>query len=99
MFGAYNQFQPVAHLWAALIYAEQRDRQDISPRSCETLPAFLAFAQRILEMGCALPSPARDRRFVISPSEAWAFTIPQSRVMPVRLIAFPLNEQQRRILD
>ena len=99
MLEAYNQFRGVAHLWAALIHAEQHGRQDIWPGSCETLPTFLAFAQRILEMACALPSRARDRRFVISPSETWAFTIPQSQIMPVRLIAFPPNEQQQRILN
>ncbi len=97
MLRAFDQFRPVAHLWGALLYGQQNDRQDIWPGTRETLPAFLAYAEAILELASALPSFARDRRFAITRSEAWFFTLP-GPIATVKLAVPPLNEQQLAIL-
>jgi len=98
MLRAYDEFRSVAHLWATLLYSEQWGRPDIWPGSLDTLPTFLAYAERILDMSCVVPSPSRDRRFAVTRSEVWSFTIPQ-RLTPVKLLTLPLNEQQRAILN
>lgn len=98
MLQAFNQFQSVAHLWTALLHGQQQERQDIWPGSLQTLPTFLAYADRILDMACSLPPVARDRRRAISRSEAWSFTMPQP-LRPVTLEAPPLNDEQLAILN
>ena len=98
MLQAFNQFQSVAHLWATLLYGQQHDRPDIWPGSLQTLPTFLAYADRILDMASSLPSFARARRSTISHSKAWSFTIPQRR-KPVTLGALPLIDEQLAILN
>ena len=79
-------------------YSEQWDRPDIWPGSLDTLPTFLAYAERIRDMCCVVPSPSRDRRFAVTRSEVWSFTIPQ-RLAPVKLLTLPLNEEQLAILN
>jgi hypothetical protein len=98
MLQAYNQFRTVAHFWGALLHGQQHDRQDIWPGTPETLPTFLAYAEAILGLACALPSFAGVRRFAVTRSEAWSFIIPQE-VTPAMLSALPLNEEQLAILN
>lgn len=81
-----------------MLHGQQHDRQDIWPGSLQTLPTFLAYADRILDMACSLPSFARGRRFAISRSEAWSFTMPQP-LRRVTLGALPLNDEQLAILN
>ena len=95
----YKQFNSVAYLWAALIYGGQNDREDICPESLETLPTFLAYANCLLEMDRALPSPASDRRHSVTRSKAWMFTIPEDLRKTVTLEALPLHEEQWHILN
>jgi hypothetical protein len=98
MLRAYDEFRSVAHLWATLIYSEQWDRPDIRPGSLDTLPTFLAYAECIRDMCCVVPSPSRDRWFAVARSEVWSFTTPQ-RLVPVKLLSLPLNEEQLAILN
>ena len=65
----------------------------------ETLPTFLAYANCFLDMDCALPSPARERRYSVTRSTAWVFTIPKGLSKTVTLDALPLHEKQWRILN
>ena len=99
MLEVYRQYRPVAHLWAAMVHGLQHAREDIWPGSLPTLPIFISYADAILELACALLSAARDRRFVLSRSEAWTFTIPANRKTAVDLRALPLHESQQRILN
>jgi hypothetical protein len=92
MLRAFDEFRSVAHLWASLLHGEQHDRQDIWPGSLDTLPIFLAYAEAILELACRLPSFARRRRFALSPSEAWRFTVPG--IQRITLHALPLTNEQ-----
>jgi hypothetical protein len=98
MLRAYNQFRTVGHLWGALLYSQQHNRQDIWPGAPETLATFLAYAEAILGLASALPSSARDRRFALTRSEAWSFTLPEP-VATVNVEVPPLNKQQLAILD
>lgn len=98
MLRAFNEFRTVGHFWAALLYSEQHNRQDIWPGAPETLPIFLSYAEAILRMAATLPSFARDRRVAIAGSEAWSFTLPES-VATVNLEVPPLNEEQLAILN
>jgi hypothetical protein len=97
MLQAYNRYRSVAHLWAAMLHGQQHNRQDIWPGSPETLPIFIAYAEAILDLACCVPSPARGRRFAMSSSDAWRFTIPELR--PVALDISPLDDEQLAILN
>ena len=46
-----------------------------------------------------MPSPHRDRRFFLTPSEVWSFILPKKLVVHRTLEALPLNEEQVRILN
>jgi hypothetical protein len=97
MLEAYNRYRSVAHLWAAVLHGQQHNRQDIWPGSPNTLPTFVAYTEAILDLACRLPSLTRGRRFAMSRSEAWRFTIP--RVQPVILDVSPLDDEQLAILN
>jgi hypothetical protein len=97
MLRALNHFRPVAHFWAAMAYGLQSDRQDISPGALETLPTFLAYGEAILRLLSTLPSLARDRRFAITRSEAWSFTLNEP-VATLKLTVSPLSPEQLAIL-
>jgi len=92
---AYNDFRSVAHLWAALHHGQQHNRLYIWPGSPKTLPTFIAYAEAILDLACRLPSLARGRRFAMSRSEAWRFTVPN--LQRVTLMASPLTDEQLEI--
>jgi len=96
---AYSTYLPVVHLWGAMIHGLQQEREDIWPGSLQTLPTFLAYANVILDQGSALPSPDSRRRFALTHSGAWNFTIPETIVGKPRLHIAPLNDWQRRILN
>jgi hypothetical protein len=98
MLQAYNQFRTVAHFWGALLHGQEHDRQDIWPGSPQTLPTFLSYAEAILELACALPSFANDRRPAHTCSEAWSFIFPGQIESPT-LLGLPLTEQQVAILN
>ena len=98
MLKAYNEFRSVAHFWAALLHGQQHDREDIWPGAPETLPTFLAYAEAILELACALPSFAGNRRFAVNRAEAWSFIMPE-QIGPAQLLPLPLNEEQVAILN
>ena len=98
MLQAYNEFRSVAHFWGALLHGQQHDRQDIWPGALETLPTFLAYAEAILGLACALPSFAGNRRFAANRSEAWSFIVP-GQIGPAQLLPPPLNEEQVDILN
>lgn len=51
MLRAFRHYLPAAHLWAALLHGYQNERNDISPESLGTLPIFLAYADRFLQLG------------------------------------------------
>jgi hypothetical protein len=99
MLAAYEEYRSVAHLWAALIHGGQQEREDIWPGSVATLPIFLAYADALLDIASRLPSPHRDRRFVLTPSEIWRFILPQKLVAHRKLGALPLTEEQLQILN
>jgi hypothetical protein len=99
MLKACNDFRPVAHLWAAMIHGLQHSRDDIWPFPPGSLPTFLAYADCFLDLACALPSPDRKRRFAMTRSEAWTFTLPTSLHRSIVLEALPFTVEQRRILD
>ena len=99
MLAAYDEYRSVAHLWAALIYGGQHEREDIWPGSVETVPILLSYAEALLEIASLLPSPRRDQRFALTHSEVWKFIIPQKLVVHRTLEALPLNEEQLRILN
>jgi hypothetical protein len=98
MLQAYNEFRSVVHFWGALLHGQQHDRQDIWPGSLKTLPRFLAYAEAVLELACAVPSFAGNRAFAASRSEAWSFILP-GQVDRVQLLPLPLNEEQIAILN
>lgn len=99
MLDAYDWFRPVAHLWAGLIYGGQYERQDIWPGSLQTLPVFLSYAEAILELAVRVPTPRREQRFALTPTEVWKFVIPQRLIVHRKLEALPLNEEQLQILN
>ena len=99
MLAAYDEYRSAAHLWAALIYSGQSQREDIWPNSVETVPILLSYAEAILEIASRLPSPHRDQRFALTRSEVWSFIIPQKLVLHRTLGALPLNAEQRQILN
>ncbi len=99
MLAAYDEYRSVAHLWAALIHGGQCERADIWPGSPETLPAFLSYAEAILELAFQVPTPRREQRFVLTPTEVWKFVIPQKLIMHRTLEALPLNEEQLQVLN
>jgi hypothetical protein len=99
MLEAYDEFRPVAHLWAALIHGGQHEQQDIWPGSLQTLPTLLCYAECILEMASVVPTPRRDRRFALTRSEAWTFVIPQKLSVHKTLTALLLNEEQLQVLN
>ena len=77
MLGAYEEFRPVAHLWAAFVYGAQNVESGAWPGWAGTsrgLPTFLAYADFLLELACRLPSPASDLRFAMDRADAWRFT-------------------------
>jgi hypothetical protein len=98
MLQAYNEFRNVAHFWGAFLHGQQHERQDIWPGAPETLPTFLSYAEAILELACALPSFAGDRRFAATRAEAWSFIMP-GQIGPAQLLPLPLNEEQIAILN
>ena len=99
MLDAYDEFRPVAHLWAGLIYGGQHERQDIWPGSVQLLPVFLSYAEAILELASEVPTPRREQRFALTPKEVWRFIIPQRLIVDRKLEALPLKEEQLQILN
>lgn len=99
MLDAYDEFRPVAHLWAGLLYGGQQERHDIWPGSLQTLPVFLAYSESILQLAFQVPTPRREQRFVLTPREAWRFVIPENVVLRKTLQGLPLNEEQLRVLN
>jgi hypothetical protein len=98
MLRALNHFRPVAHLWAAMAYGEHTGRRDIWPGALETLPTFLGYGKAILRLVSPLPSLARNRRFAVTSSEAWSFTLGQP-IATVKLTVPPLSAEQLAILN
>ena len=97
MLKAYRDFRSVAHLWAALLHGEQHGRADIWPGTNSTLPVFIGYSEAVLDLACKIPSPVRGRRFALSRSEAWRFTLPA--VPLVTLAGLPLRPEQQSVLN
>jgi len=95
----YKRFESVAHLWTALIYGGQEQRDDIWPGTCQTLPTFLSYADCFLKMARSLPTPARDRQPSRMSSKAWVFTVPKHLEKTVALKALQLTDEQKHILN
>jgi hypothetical protein len=99
MLKAYARFGSVAHFWGAMLHGEQHGRKDIWPGSLETLPKFVAYANSLLDLACAVPSPESIGRFAMTRSKAWSFIIPDHLVETVRLDSLPFSAEQKCILD
>ena len=97
--GCYDAFRTVAHLWAAVLHGQQHGRTDIWPGTLETLPAFLGYADCILQMATLLPPTKREGPLGILCSKAWTFAIPPNLVTPVSLESLPLSDEQLQILN
>lgn len=97
--GAFNDFLSVAHCWAALIHGGQHERSDIWPGSNETLPQFLAYADAFSNMGSHLVWPGRDRRYTLDLQTIWQFQIPPDLKRTCDLVALPLTDEQRTLLN
>jgi hypothetical protein len=97
MLAAFNEYRSVAHQWAALLHGQQHDRQDIWPGQNKTLPVFIAYSEAILDLGCRLPSFVPGRRFAVTRSSAWHFTIPE--VPAVTLKGLPFSQEQLALFD
>jgi len=87
----------VAHLWAAALHGQQHDREDIWPGSTSTLPTFLAYAEAILGLACRLRAFVPGRRFTMSRSTSWRFTVPE--LQPVALTVLPFSSEQLAIFN
>jgi hypothetical protein len=97
MLSAYKEYRSVAHLWAAALHGQQYDREDIWPGSTRTLPTFLAYAEAILDLACRLPSFVPGRRFAMSQSASWRFTVPE--LPPVTLAGLAFSSEQLAIFN
>ncbi len=97
MLSAYREYVSVAHLWAAALHGQQHDREDIWPGSTLTLPIFLAYAEAILDSAGRLRSFVPGRRFAMSRSASWRFTVPESQ--PVGLMGLPFSSEQLVIFN
>ncbi len=81
----WNEFRPVAHLWAAMninqIYSFADGDRNVFAR--EVFPKFLEVAATILEFGMTfVPVRARDPVPILDPAHCW--TLPES-IRPIRL--------------
>jgi len=97
MLSVYRAYASVAHLWAAALHGQQHDREDIWPGSTSTLPTFLAYAEAILGLACRLRAFVPGRRFTMSRSTSWRFTVPE--LQPVALTVLPFSSEQLAIFN
>ncbi len=97
MLSAYKEYVSVTHLWAAALHGQQHDRGDIWLGSTRTLPIFLAYAEAILGLACRLRAFVPGRRFAMSQSTSWRFTVPE--LTPVALTALPFSSEQLAIFN
>lgn len=96
---AFQRFLPVAHLWAALIHAEQHGRYpEIGPHSIETLPHFLAYAEGLLSQADRIRWQGRARRIVLPKNVSWRFKVPDGLQRKQKLSALPLEPEQWGVL-
>ena len=96
---AFGEYLSAAHLWAAFLHGLQHDRDDIWPGSNPTLPRFIAYAEAFADKGARLPWNGRDRIFTLPREIIWRFGIPDQCKMTRPVVALPLNNAQRAILD
>lgn len=73
------RFRPVAHLWAAHVYAAVHAGEDEFPCRLADLPAFLALADLFCDEALALRFATR-RDALLRPGEAWR--IPEGLPLP-----------------
>jgi hypothetical protein len=99
MLEAFETYRSVAHLWAALLHAQQHQRTDLWPDRPETIPAFVGVADFFLELGCRLPWYGTDRRWTLARNEAWRFALPERLRNRPSLEPLPLSAQQQQAFD
>ena len=99
MLAAWSAFRPVAHLWAAFVFAAQNKREDAWLGSPHTLPTFLNYANAFLALGCVLPLHRGDSRFALTGTKAWTFTVPESLFEIRSVEALALPKEWVRLLD
>jgi hypothetical protein len=90
MLEAFHHYLPVAHLWAALLHGYQNERNDISPASPSTLPTFLAYADRFLQLAEQTHWAGLDRKVLLPGSLAWRFGLPARFEPNVSLDVLPI---------
>lgn len=90
MLDAFRHYLPAAHLWAALLYGYQNERNDISPESLGTLPTFLAYADQFLQLAHQTPWAGLDRKVLLPGPMAWRFGLPARFARSVALQAEPI---------
>ena len=93
---AYDYYLSVAHLWAAMLHAEQHQRSDLWPSANDRLGAFLAVANWFLKAGRWMPAPEQPHRFALSVRDACHFRLPLNSVPMTVLIPLPLEDPARR---
>jgi hypothetical protein len=91
MLEAFHHYLPVAHLWAALLHGYQNERNDISPASPSTLPTFLAYADRFLQLAEQTHWAGLDRKVLLPGSLAWRFGLPARFAQSISLEATPIS--------
>lgn len=91
MLEAFHHYLPVAHLWAALLHGYQNEPNDISPESLTTLPTFLAYADRFLQLANQTQWAGLDRKVLLPGSLAWRFGLPARFAQSITLEVAPIS--------
>lgn len=90
MLEAFQHYLTVGHLWAALLHGYQNERNDISPESLSTLPTFLAYADKFLQLAHETHWAGSDRKALLPGPSAWRFGLPERFAQNIFLEAEPI---------
>jgi len=74
---AFEDYRGASHLWAAAVYGRIQLGTDLTPRTLQGIPRFLAYASEIARLAATLQWPASDRSLALSPALLWTLVLPE----------------------
>lgn len=95
---AIEDYQTVAHLWAAHVHGLEWQRDDIWPGRPATLPIFLAYAEAILDIASSISTPDGPGRTLMSKARAPRFVLPAMIECPY-LNPLPFAREMQALID
>lgn len=76
VYGAFQSYRSVSHLWATFVYNKLKLGQDIAPLSAQDLPTFLACAEEIAVQATSVEGGDGDVGLELVTGDLWTFVLP-----------------------